>query len=174
MPDKQAGDRQRCCDRGPHHGARRPSSKASPLLFHYRPIIIALAAGLPVFSATHWGGTVERRQFASPFAKNLGSACADAPCDLEHCGRTAATPVLLLGRATKTWPEGPDLSLSEMNCLASILVFGNDRTRTPPIELVGQTRAQDVAVLPRLASQRRDDFFPFAKRIVPVVRPKTL
>ena len=74
----------------PHHGARRPSSNASPLLFHYRPIIIALATDPPVFSTTPWQGTVERWQFASPFAKNLGSACADAPRYLEHCGRTAA------------------------------------------------------------------------------------
>jgi len=79
-----------CCESGPHHGARRPSSNASPLLFHYRPIIIALATDPPVFSTTPWQGTVERWQFASPFAKNLGSACADAPRYLEHCGRTAA------------------------------------------------------------------------------------
>ena len=140
MPDKQAGYRQRCCDSGPHHGARRPSSDASPLLFHYGAIIVALAADPPVFSATPWRGTVERRQFASTFAK--------------YC---------FLGRATKTWPEGPDVGLSEMNYLASILVFGADRTRTPPIELVGQTSAQDVAVLPRLASQRREDLFSICK-----------
>jgi len=32
-------------------------------------IIVALAADPPVFSATPWRGTVERRQFASTFAK---------------------------------------------------------------------------------------------------------
>ena len=85
-----------CCESGPHHGARRPSSNASPLLFHYRPIIIALATDPPVFSTTPWWGTVERWQFASPFAKNLGSACADAPRYLEHSGRTAAIPILAL------------------------------------------------------------------------------
>jgi hypothetical protein len=60
MPDKQAGDRQRCCECGPHHGARRPSSNASPLLSHYRPIIIALATDPPVFSTplAGNGGTV--------------------------------------------------------------------------------------------------------------------
>jgi hypothetical protein len=46
--------------------------------------------------------------------------------------------------SNKNPAEGLDLSLSEMKYLASILVFGDDRTRTLPIELVGQTRAAAV------------------------------
>src|ERR1700730_2039900 len=43
--------------------------RSPALLFHYRPIIVALAAVPPVFSATPWRGTAA---ICSPFAKNLG------------------------------------------------------------------------------------------------------
>jgi hypothetical protein len=34
----------------------------------------------------------------------------------------------------------------ERNCLAAILVFGDDRARTPPVEVIVQADANDMTV----------------------------
>lgn len=39
----------------------------------------------------------------------------------------------------------PGLSLPERYCLASTVVFGDDRTRTPQVEAIVQAGAHDVA-----------------------------
>jgi|HubBroStandDraft_6_1064221.scaffolds.fasta_scaffold1116603_2 hypothetical protein len=39
----------------------------------------------------------------------------------------------------------PGLSLPERICLASLLVFGDDRSRTPQVEVIVQAGADDVA-----------------------------
>ena len=36
--------------------------------------------------------------------------------------------------------------ISERNCLAVILVFGDDRARTPPVEVIVQADANDMTV----------------------------
>jgi transposase len=36
--------------------------------------------------------------------------------------------------------------ISERNCLAAILVFGDDRARTPPVEVIVQADANDMTV----------------------------
>src|ERR1700730_3222972 len=45
----------------------------------------------------------------------------------------------------KSRPRGPGLSLPERICLASMLVFGDDRSRTPQVKVIVEAGADDIA-----------------------------
>jgi hypothetical protein len=86
----------------------------SPLLFHYGAIIVAMAAGPPVFSATPWRGTVERRQFASTVAKNLAWLMPASKIIANGCNMTLAS--LDLVEPERTDRADPEDILAAMAC----------------------------------------------------------